>query len=307
MSSKLQTFLKRLLSTVILIAVLAGVILWNHPLGYAALICVFCNLSTIEWYRMLAGHAQESNRWLILIAGLVYPWAVAWITLFSTESFDQLTGNPFDFSPEHQESLPITLFAFKCLLGYTLLAFALELGRMDYRGQGAQQALRSLGTTLLAFIFPVWLFSFALIALLDFPFNIFPLLWLILVTKLCDIYAYVCGVLVGGKLIKRPFSPVVSPKKTWEGIVGSFILTSITGWLLLETMVSELSLPPAVFFVIIMPCLFIFSVAGDLAGSLIKRGLGVKDSGSLLPGIGGVYDLLDSPAFTIALTVLLIL
>ena len=304
MSPKLQTFLKRLLSTVILIAVLAGVVIWHHPLGYAALICVLCNLCTIEWYRMLSGHAQESNRWLILAAGLIYPWAMAWITLCPAESFDQLEGNPFDFSPELQESLPITLFAFKYLMGYTLLAFVLELLRMDYRGQGAQQALRSLGTTLLAFIFPVWLFCFALQSLLDFPFNIFPLLWLIIVTKLCDVYAYVCGVLVGGKLIKRPFSPAVSPKKTWEGIIGSFILTAITGWLLMEPMVGDLSV--AAFFIVVMPCIFVFSVAGDLAGSLIKRGLGVKDSGSLLPGIGGIYDLLDSPAFTIALVVLTI-
>ena len=49
-----------------------------------------------------------------------------------------------------------------------------------------------------------------------------------------------------------------------------------------------------------MPCLFILSVAGDLAGSLIKRGLAVKDSGSLLPGIGGIFDLIDSPAFTVS-------
>ena len=46
--------------------------------------------------------------------------------------------------------------------------------------------------------------------------------------------------------------------------------------------------------------IFILSVAGDLAGSLIKRGLAVKDSGSLLPGIGGIFDLIDSPAFTVS-------
>lgn len=44
---------------------------------------------------------------------------------------------------------------------------------------------------------------------------------------------------------------------------------------------------------------FLLSVYGDLAGSLVKRSLAIKDSGSLLPGIGGIFDLIDSPSFTV--------
>ena len=296
MSPKLQTFFKRLLSTVILLAVLAGVLLWNHPYGYAGLICLLCNLSTVEWYRMLAGHAKESNRLLILIAGLVYPWVIAWQVLYP----EVMAGAEMPVLSESAEALSVTLFAFKCLLGYALLAFVLELLRMDYRGLGAREALQSLGTTLVAFVFPVWMFCFALEALLQFPFNVSTLLWLVLVTKLSDIYAYVSGVLLGRRLIKRPFSPAVSPKKTWEGIVGSYVLTSLSAWYLMELLFAEADMPASVFFVVFMPCLFVLSVAGDLAGSLIKRGLGVKDSGSLLPGIGGIFDLIDSPAFTVS-------
>ena len=307
MTPKLQTFLKRLLSTVILLAVLAGAVLWNHPYGYAALICVLCNLSTVEWYRMLGGRGRESNRLLILVAGLVYPWLVAWkVLICPADDAGQPGYVAFDYSPEQQEALPITLFAFKSLLGYALLAFVLELVRMDYRGLGAQEALRSLGTTLVAFIFPVWMFSFALEALLHFPFNVALLLWLVVATKLSDIFAYVSGVLLGGRLIKRAFSPAVSPKKTWEGIIGSFVLTSACAWWLLGLITGGVEMPPALFFCLFMPCLFVLSVAGDLAGSLIKRGLGVKDSGSLLPGIGGIYDLVDSPAFTVSFFVALV-
>ena len=45
--------------------------------------------------------------------------------------------------------------------------------------------------------------------------------------------------------------------------------------------------------------IFLLSVYGDLAGSLVKRSLAIKDSGSLLPGIGGIFDLIDSPSFTV--------
>ena len=298
----MQTFLKRLLSTVILAAVLAGVVVWGDIRGYAVLICLMCNLSTVEWYRMLAGHAQESNRLLILLAGLVYPWIRARMVMDGGLP-NAVMMDSYELD-NHDNEPYVTLVAFRFLLGYTLLAFFLELLRMDYRGQGAQQALRSLGTTLLAFIFPVWMFTFALEALLLFPSNVYVLLWLVLITKMCDIWAYVSGVLLGGRLIKRPFSPAVSPKKTWEGIIGSFVITSVCAWYLQEMTPLD-DIPAGLFFVLVMPCLFALSVAGDLAGSLIKRGLGVKDSGSLLPGIGGVFDLLDSPAFTVSVAVAL--
>ena len=120
-----------------------------------------------------------------------------------------------------------------------------------------------------------------------------------------DIWAYVSGVLLGGKFIKRRFSPVVSPKKTWEGIIGSVILTLVCGALLLRY-VMDLPFDEVRDVVIYICCaipLFALAVAGDLAGSLIKRGLSVKDSGSLLPGIGGIFDLIDSPAFTVSISV----
>ena len=123
------------------------------------------------------------------------------------------------------------------------------------------------------------------------------LLTIVVITKLSDIWAYLCGVLVGRRLISRPFSPAVSPKKSWEGFIGSFILTTLCGAFLIRFV--EPVCP--MWFAITSAVVFYFiSVAGDLAGSLVKRGIGVKDSSHLLPGIGGIIDLIDSPAFTIA-------
>lgn len=286
MSPKAETFFKRLFSTVILLAVLGGAVAWDSVYGYAALICLFCNMTTIEWYRMLYERREECCRWLVLLGGLVYPWALAGAVLFFCEAWLRLP-----------EICPPMLLA---PVAYTLVAFFVALYRMDRKHLPAQRALAGMGITLLAFVYPVWMFCFAFLLLQDHA----PLLlFIIIITKLSDIWAYVCGVLLGRRFISSPFSPVVSPKKSWEGIIGSYILTGLSAALILslgDHTISMTSFPPLLIFLVGYTILFILSVTGDLAGSLIKRGLGVKDSGSLLPGIGGIFDLIDSPAFTVS-------
>lgn len=86
------------------------------------------------------------------------------------------------------------------------------------------------------------------------------------------------------------------PKKSWEGIIGSYIITLVVGYFLFEWIVGPVEKDlPLYEYIIAGSILFVLAVTGDLAGSLIKRGLAVKDSGSLLPGIGGIFDLIDSP------------
>ncbi len=291
MTPKMKTFLERAFSTAVLLALLGGAVTWNNPTAYALLLCIFCNLTTMEWFNMLRERKEEANRPLVLIAGLVYPWLMAGITITSDIA---------------DTGFVLIMFALAFLIIYTLVAFFCELFCMDYRRRSGAQALSSMGITLLAFIYPVWLFAFSF-CMLSSQQEIWMLLWLILVTKMSDIWAYCSGVLLGGRIFgERRFSPVVSPKKTWEGIIGSFILTLGSGyglacWLLPEVVDAH---SPA-FCLGSIAILFVLAVPGDLAGSLIKRGLAVKDSGSLLPGIGGIFDLIDSPAFTVSAAVAL--
>lgn len=283
MTPKLKTFLERGFSTIVLLAILGGVLWLNEPIGYGILICLLCNLTTWEWFNMLKG--TETNRFLILVGGLVYPWVLMTATNLAA------SGNgPYEVD---------ICMSLACLVIFSIIAFICELFSMDYRGKTAQQSLSSVGRTLLAFIYPVWLFCFALSYIYS---SVDVLLWLILFTKMSDIWAYVSGVLLGGKFIKRRFSPVVSPKKTWEGIIGSVVITLICGALLLPVLTGTTleSLSDILIYIALTIPLFFLAVAGDLAGSLIKRGLDVKDSGSLLPGIGGIFDLIDSPAFTVS-------
>lgn len=292
MSDKTKTFFKRLFSTVILLSLLGGAVAWNNDIGYGVLLCLFCNLTTWEWFVMLK--ETPACRKLGLVMGLVYPW-----TLFGVLQSE----NTCSFV-----SAASSMVELGYLVLVALFAFFVNLFCMDYKGRTGREALESMGLTLLAFVYPVWLFAFALnwVVLDSYMHDsgrVWALLWLILFTKMSDIWAYVSGVLLGGRFFKRKFSPTVSPKKTWEGIIGSFVLTLTAGWFLMIWLLDGRGMRGGdvlIFYLIFAPILFVLSVAGDLAGSLIKRGLAVKDSGSLLPGIGGIFDLIDSPAFTVS-------
>ncbi|WP_304502085.1 phosphatidate cytidylyltransferase [Brachybacterium sp. FME24] len=101
-----------------------------------------------------------------------------------------------------------------------------------------------------------------------------------------DIGGYVAGVLFGS----HPMAPSVSPKKSWEGFAGSMVLGTAA-----VTSVGVLALDlPWWAGVILGVVLVIVSTCGDLSESLLKRDLGIKDMGHLLPGHGGVLDRVDS-------------
>jgi phosphatidate cytidylyltransferase len=121
------------------------------------------------------------------------------------------------------------------------------------------------------------------------------LLFLVAVTKSGDIGAYLVG-MSSSKLMpggNHKIIPSISPKKSWEGTVGG-LLFSIAVAVLMSGMIPSsyhFTLNIAIFLGII---LFVGGFAGDLAESALKRIAGVKDSGKIIPGIGGVLDLLDS-------------
>ena len=108
---------------------------------------------------------------------------------------------------------------------------------------------------------------------------------------LSDTGGYAAGVLFG----RHPMSPTVSPKKSWEGLAGSILATALGGALLFLFVLHTTWWHGAVFGVAVS----IASVVGDLAESLLKRDLGVKDMSRLLPGHGGLMDRLDSVLFAV--------
>jgi phosphatidate cytidylyltransferase len=101
------------------------------------------------------------------------------------------------------------------------------------------------------------------------------------------------GYLVGASLGKHPMAPKISPKKSWEGFAGSIAGAMLIGILACIFILDK----PWWVGVILAVSLVAASTAGDLAESMVKRELGIKDMSSMLPGHGGVMDRLDSIVF----------
>ena len=109
------------------------------------------------------------------------------------------------------------------------------------------------------------------------------LLWVFIVTWATDIGAY----FVGRKLGRRKLAPSISPGKTWAGLYGGMAAAALLGggWVLYNGLSKPL--------LVLAPLFALAAQAGDLFQSWMKRRAGVKDSGALLPGHGGVFDRLD--------------
>jgi phosphatidate cytidylyltransferase len=110
-------------------------------------------------------------------------------------------------------------------------------------------------------------------------------LWLVLLVIAADVGAYSAGRSLG----RRKLAPRVSPGKTVEGALGGLLLAALVAW----CGGAYFGLPAAA--ALIFGCAVgIFSIVGDLTESMFKRAAGLKDSGTLLPGHGGLLDRLDS-------------
>jgi phosphatidate cytidylyltransferase len=123
-----------------------------------------------------------------------------------------------------------------------------------------------------------------------------PLLaFAVAITKLTDIGAYVSGKLLG----RHKLSPLISPKKTWEGLVGGVLVAMVASVGLVKWFPQALGSLVGIHAWILGLVLSGASVIGDLGESVVKRDAHVKDSGSFIPGIGGALDLVDSLLFSL--------
>jgi phosphatidate cytidylyltransferase len=182
--------------------------------------------------------------------------------------------------------------AYSFLLIVIVVTALIEL----FRNNGS--AIINIGTTLLG-IFYIGLFSVALLDIREFyPFvgdlylrGGFLIISILTTIWICDSAAYFAGLSLG----KHKLFPRVSPKKSWEGAVFGFVFAILTMILAHFLVLDFLSLNEAIILGIIIG---IIGQIGDLIESLLKRDAKVKDSSSLIPGHGGVFDRFDSLLFS---------
>lgn len=118
------------------------------------------------------------------------------------------------------------------------------------------------------------------------------ILLLVLVVAIFDIGSYFAGRAMG----RHPFAPELSPKKTWEGFVGGVVLATAAAAFLSTVDYFPVSLSQALILTLLV---VVLSPIGDAAESLVKRSLGVKDMGAVMPGHGGLLDRLDGLLFVV--------
>lgn len=188
--------------------------------------------------------------------------------------------------------IPLSIvFRFELTAAWELLFIVLALLFlivMQFRRRQSSGVIVGISTTIFGLLYVSWFLSF-LIKIRYLERGIGLLAAVLLITKLGDIGAYIVGTYLG----KTPLIPRISPKKSIEGSVGGLIF-SISAALVCRPFLN-LSYHHLIF---LGAFLGILGQLGDLSESLMKRDCQVKDSGNIIPGMGGVLDLIDSLLFS---------
>ena len=278
--SKRAVFWRRGLSTVAMWLLLLGVILSGRPLAYFLLTAGLGLAGLWEFYGML-DHDRRPNFKL---------FGMLCAAVFFVGSFFVLQRHP--------GSPPSGNFEVGILLVFLLGVFGRQLFT---RAAENIPPLETMAYTVFGLMYVPWLFNFISKLIYLVPRapdgglqGQYYVLYLIAVSKFSDMGAYLTGSVIG----KHKMVPHISPAKTWEGFGGALAWSLLASYGLHALMPAKLGLLHGVDLLVLGLGLSVAAVIGDLAESILKRSTGVKDSGRMLPGIGGVLDLIDSLLFT---------
>jgi len=275
---------QRVITAIVLLAILLPALFWKTPEPFLAITLVLIAAGGWEWGR-LNGLSPGTNILLgvVTLALCAGAWALGW--------------------PQRPSAM---LWAF---VGAAWVLAGAALVRAGVDGwPKIPRALRVPGGVLALAL--AWLaMAQARVIGVNFLLSILVLVWV------ADIFAYFAGRAIGGRFTQRKLAPLISPKKSWEGVWGGMagVVVLAVAWALadsathaqvpsLYTRLAGLGWP-----VVVVASIFLaaMSVVGDLTESLVKRSAGIKDSSQLLPGHGGVLDRVDALLPTLPLAMML--
>jgi phosphatidate cytidylyltransferase len=244
----------RILTALVLAALLIGVLLFGPAWSARALFGLFIAAGAWEWSAFLGGTPRAARLCFVLLVALLS--VCARVCLADTAGFTLL--------------MELSVAWWSAALLWLLLA--------PHRAGAAAAAAAGV----LALV-PTWVALTRMVEL--WPHGARWVLFVLVLSFGADTGAYFAGRAFG----RVHLAPSISPGKTWEGVIGGLALALLLAWAgatWLGATPRQL-LPVAI-------CGAAFSVVGDLVESLCKRSAGLKDSGSLFPGHGGVLDRIDS-------------
>ena len=273
-----SVFIFRFLSTIVLWSVALVIVFSGYELAFYCLIGTVGLIALWEFYGMLDHKGLPNFKLTAMICGAV-----------------MLIGSFYYFShfgPARSYDFEVAVLLFFLLTVFT---------RQMFESLRDDAPLQTMAYTLFGLLYVLWLYNFITKIVYVLPRSPtgavtgqFYCLYLIAVTKFSDMGAYLTGSVIG----RHQLIPHISPKKTWEGFFGALAFSLFASVALFRLMPGHLSVLTWTHAIVLGLLLGFAAVIGDLAESIIKRSTGVKDSGNMLPGIGGALDLVDSLLFT---------
>ena len=248
----------RIVAAIVMALAVLGVVWWLPAWGLSIFILLAAGVGLAEFTRMFL--ADRVERWTAFGAGLV----AAGCMIFSRDDAEAVV-------------LVLAGLLFVVALLFMRRAQALE-GIADRLG------LAVMGVLYLGVAFPVWSW------LASLPAGRSIVLLALVPACLCDTFGLATGKAFG----RHKLAPLVSPKKTQEGLAGALVGSIIGVFLMRLILLPQLPFADAAALAVVI---WIASPMGDLIESMIKRSAGVKDSGTIIPGHGGLLDRLDALTF----------
>ncbi len=274
--------LKRIFSTLVLWTILLGSLALFGAHAAVTLVTLLSALTLYEFYGMTAKMGAKPFRWMGIFFGI----------LISAAPY--LLGYFYD-APEVERGLPMALVVLALIVSCIRV-----LGERDVTNR-----VETIAATVGGILYIPFMLHFMVAILMREGYegdNLALCLWTVATSKFCDVGALLTGLAFG----KHKMSPTISPKKTWEGAVGGVLISCGVGAGIAYFASSHFSssMTPLIAAAMALPIALI-TIVSDLIESVIKRRADTKDTGALIPGIGGAFDLTDSLILTAPLAYLM--